>query len=143
MQELVFFCHEINHQGLRPDYDKVKAVKERLPPKTRPELQRVLAMAFVHQTLTLMISIKQDFVWGPSQQQAFDKWEGVLSSQPVLATYDIHQGTIVTADEHHSDLVQPFVKNRATASTELLLMPQGYSARWRSSLRRSKWKVWR
>lgn len=50
------------------------------------------------QTLTSMLSVKQEFVWGPAQQPTFDKWEDVHSSQHNLATYDVHRDTIVIAD---------------------------------------------
>lgn len=45
-----------------------------------------------------MLSTKQEFVWETTQQEAFDKWKAVLSSQPVLGVFDPGRETVVTAD---------------------------------------------
>lgn len=45
-----------------------------------------------------MLSIKQEFVWGPTQQDVFDKWKAILSSQTVLGVFDPGKQAMVTAD---------------------------------------------
>ncbi|KAL2885130.1 retrovirus polyprotein [Ceratocystis lukuohia] len=48
--------------------------------------------------LTTLTKKDQPFVWGPGQQEAFDKLRQTLISVPVLATYDPDRPTIVEAD---------------------------------------------
>lgn len=45
VKELMFLAHQNHHQRMQPDHEKVKAVKEMLPPNTRPELQEASEMA--------------------------------------------------------------------------------------------------
>ncbi|XP_049528969.1 uncharacterized protein LOC119462507 [Dermacentor silvarum] len=55
-------------------------------------------MAKVLQPVSLMMSSRQDFVWGPAQEAAFKKWKTLLSSDPVLGIYNSNIKTLVTAD---------------------------------------------
>ncbi|XP_049275475.1 uncharacterized protein LOC125759976 [Rhipicephalus sanguineus] len=78
-------------------------------PTSKTELRRVMGMANylarfvprmaeVLQPLSLMLSSRHEFVWGPAQEAAFMKWKTVLSSDPVLGMYDPDMETVVTAD---------------------------------------------
>ena len=74
-----------------------------------PEVRRFLGM--VHQMskfaphladkakpLRDLVSLKNQWVWTETQQQAFDKIKQELSSQPVLAMYNPEADIIVATD---------------------------------------------
>lgn len=96
--QISFLGHSIGNNEVRPDKQKLDAVTEMPHPTSKTELRRVMGMANylarfvpcmaeVLQPLSLMMSSRQDFVWGPTQEAASKKWKNLLSSDPVLGIY--------------------------------------------------------
>ena len=106
---LTYFGHVLSADGVIPDIEKVKAIRELEAPNNVPELRRVKGMInylgrFIPNLATEMHPmsdlLKSDSVWtwGPPQQKAFDKVKKIISSSTVLALYEPKKPTVVCAD---------------------------------------------
>ena len=95
--------------GVRPDLEKVKAIRQMAPPTNVSELRRFLGLVnqqskfsphLADQTKPLreLLSKKNMWTWGPQQQQAFDGLKDSLSSSQVLAQYSVERDTVISAD---------------------------------------------
>ena len=104
-----FLGQQINSEGIRPDPEKVDAIQQIAQPSNIKELRRFLGMtnhlskftpklADTTECLRDLLSKKNHWIWGDSQQQAFEKIKQQLSSSPVLAIYDPQKDTTVAAD---------------------------------------------
>lgn len=109
VKRVKFLGHIIDEDGIHPDDDKVTSIKDYPPPKNKTELKQMLGMAnylarFVPNyaemlsPLTAMLSNKNEFVWGTTQEKAFQTWKNVLTSNPVLKIFDPQKTSIVTTD---------------------------------------------
>ena len=104
-----FLGQMVNNTGIRPDPEKVKAIQEMKAPTSITEVRRFLGMTnqlskfspnLAEKTKPLrdLLSKKNQWMWGASQQEAFDALKEELSSTPVLAHYDPERETTVSAD---------------------------------------------
>lgn len=98
---------------LRAVTAKIKAVLERLEPKTREEVQRFLEypnfyQRFIHNfskvvsPLTQLTSPKEQFLWSSAAQQAFGLLKQLFSSAPVLIQVDLNQPLVLEVDASDS-----------------------------------------
>ena len=110
-QESVSFLGQvIDASGIRPDPDKVKAIVNMEEPANKSELRRFLGMANqlgkfssqlaeISKPLRDLLSVKNEWVWGPAQIQSFLAMKTELSSpDKPLARYDPLAETQVSAD---------------------------------------------
>ena len=107
--EVDFLGHIINEKGIRADPAKSLAIRELQVPQDISELRRFMGMvnqlgkfssqlATITQPLRELLSKNQEWIWGPSQEQAFLKVKEELSKPTVLALYDPQRETKVSAD---------------------------------------------
>ncbi|KXJ11143.1 Transposon Tf2-9 polyprotein [Exaiptasia diaphana] len=109
--QITFLGQVIDANGVRPDPSKVKAIiVDMAEPTDRSELRRFLGMtnqlgkftsksAEITKPLRELLSLKNDWHWGPSQQQAFQKLKKELSDpNKILAHYDPTADTVVSSD---------------------------------------------
>ena len=107
--QLHFLGQVIDKSGVRPDPDKVKAIRELPPPQNVNDLRRVLGMfnylgkyipnlSTVGQPLYELLRSKSVWTWDHSQQEAFQRLKDILSTSPVLKFYDVNRPTAVSAD---------------------------------------------
>ena len=105
---VTYLGHVIDDQGIHPDPDKVKAIKEALDPCNLQELRSFLGLINYYNrflprlstTLTPLHELLQKGVrwhWGRKQQIAFKEAKRKLSHQ-VLACYDPHVDIVVSCD---------------------------------------------
>ena len=104
-----FLGHIIDASGVRPDPDKLRAIKEMKQPSCVNELRRFHGM--VNQTskfcpqladktkpLRDLLSTKNQWIWEDPQDAAFQNVKDTLCSTQVLAHYDLTRETTVSAD---------------------------------------------
>ena len=95
--------------GMKPDPEKVDAIKQLAPPKNVTEVRRFCGMVNYLGRYTPNLSsmlqpvhdlMKSDveFVWDAPQQEAFDQVKKLLSSDTILKFYDMSKPTCVSAD---------------------------------------------
>ncbi|KAL6491496.1 hypothetical protein MHYP_G00018410 [Metynnis hypsauchen] len=108
--QLRFLGHLIDQSGIRPDPEKVEAIRQLSPPTDVQELKRILGMvnylgryipnlSTVGQPLyELLKRNKNTWTWDHAQQTAFERIKELLTTAPVLAYYDVNKPTAVSAD---------------------------------------------
>ncbi|CAL8069840.1 unnamed protein product [Orchesella dallaii] len=104
-----FLGHIIDENGVRPDPEKVEAIEKFPAPSTVTEVKRFLGMTnylgrFIphlsewSKPLYALTKANTEFIWGPIQQQSFDKIKQILVKEPTLALYDPNKETVVSSD---------------------------------------------
>ncbi|KAL1279202.1 hypothetical protein QQF64_025875 [Cirrhinus molitorella] len=108
-KELGFVGHCLSQEGISPDPEKVRAIRDLSKPQNLTELKRMLGMinylcrylphsATVLQPLNELLRADTVWRWDKSQEEAFTKVKEMLVAAPVLAYYDVNKPTVVTAD---------------------------------------------
>ena len=106
---VTFLGHLIDGAGIRPDPEKVAAIQGVRKPENIGDIRRFLGMvnqlskfsnhlADLTQPLRELLIKDRSWIWGESQEQAFDKIKQALTNSPVLALFDPSLETIVSAD---------------------------------------------
>ena len=94
-KEIKYLGSVISYKCRKPDPDKVKAIKEMEPPKSKDDVRSVLGLAsFYREFIPNLSSIQEpiqklmeknaQFVWGPEQQKAFDTIKQSISTKSCL-----------------------------------------------------------
>lgn len=107
--EVKFLGHILSAHGIKPDPDKVKAVKGMKEPSNTGEVRSFLGMvnqlgkfipelAEKDKPLRDLLSKKNQWTWGFAQQKAFDQLKNDLTSPLVLTIYDPNKKLKLSAD---------------------------------------------
>ena len=134
---LNFLGHLVDKHGVSPDPQKTSALLAFTKPTTRTELRRFLGMANqlgkftpkiaeMSQPLRELLSSKTTWLWGPSQDEAFEKLKSELIQPTVLALYDPEATLRVSADASAYGLGAVLLQ-KARSSTEW--KPVAYASR--------------
>lgn len=94
--------HVIGKDGLKPDPDKAKAVKDIPKPTCKKDTLSLLGfinylakflprLSEVEQPLRDLTLANTQFVWFKQHDKAFDKVKKLVANHPVLKYYDIHE----------------------------------------------------
>ena len=105
----MYLGHVITPAGLKPNTDRVAAVKNCPTPQNIKELRQFLGLAsYYHRFIRQFAKIAQplhaltrknvDFVWTTECQAAFDELREKMISAPVLAYPDFDQSFILETD---------------------------------------------
>lgn len=108
-QQLHFLGHLIDRSGVRPDPEKVRAIRELSPPHNVQELKRVLGMfnylgkyipnlSTEGRPLYELLRSTAIWTWAYPQEAAFQRIKDILSTSPVLSFYSVSLPTAVSAD---------------------------------------------
>ncbi|UYV79403.1 K02A2.6-like [Cordylochernes scorpioides] len=103
-----FLGHILDEDGIRPDPAKIEAVAKMPAPTDVHGVRRFLGMVnhlgrFVENLSEIVAPLNQllvkgqDFVWDCSQERAFRKLKELLTTQPILAAYDVRKPTMVSS----------------------------------------------
>ena len=104
-----FLGQMVDQSGVKPDPDKVQAIADMQRPSDVSELRRFLGLvnqqskfsphlADKTKPLRELLSTKNQWTWGPSQEDAFLALKKSLTSSEVLAQYCVDCETVVSAD---------------------------------------------
>ena len=107
--QVKFLGQIVDSDGIRPDPDKVRAIREVPPPTNVSEVRRFLGMtnhlskfapnlAEKTKPLCELLNKHNQWVWGPAQQTAFTEIKQALETDPVLSLFDQSRETVVSAD---------------------------------------------
>lgn len=109
MTEIKYLGHIINGQGVAPDPDKVKAVREYPLPRTPKQIKSFLGLIgyyrkfishFATKAKPLNNLLRKDvtFKWGKEEQDAFESLKREITNEPVLIYPDFNKEFILTTD---------------------------------------------
>ncbi len=99
MKSVSFMGHTVTDSGLAPDKSKVEAITSMPIPEDKKAVQYFVGMCnFLSQFLPRLSKVcatlhevstpQGDFCWSSTQQAAFDKIEGMITSAPLLQFFD-------------------------------------------------------
>ena len=109
VKEVIYIGHKLTAEGVKPDEQKVEAIKRMPPPEDKKGIERLLGIVnylarFVPNMSTITKPIREllrgdvEFQWGESQEKAFQEVKDVLTKAPILAYYDVRKPVKVTCD---------------------------------------------
>ena len=85
----------LDSEGVRKDPSKVKAIVDVAEPQDVGDLRRFLGLV---NHLRDLLKKENAWVWGPAQQEAFQRLKADMASEQVLALYDPEKETVVSSD---------------------------------------------
>lgn len=115
LSEVTYIGHRLTPQGVHPDPEKVKAIREMPPPTDKKGVERLLGtinylakfipnMSTVTQPIRELLKKDNVFDWQSPQKHAFVKIKEILSAAPVLTFYDVAKPVVITCDASKSGL---------------------------------------
>lgn len=117
VSEVSYFGHTLSSEGIKPDPQKVNAVKEMRPPQSKGELETVLGMvnylsrfaphlSEVNAPLRQLLRQDSKFVWNTNHDKAFQAMKDLITQQPgpVLTYFDPQKELRLQVDASKSGL---------------------------------------
>ena len=115
VRELKFLGELVSEQGIKPDPQKVSAIKEMPPPTSKQDLKRFMGMiAYLGKfivnlsetTAPLRKLLEKDTLWSfhKPQQDDFDTLKDLVTKAPVLKYFDPKLPTRISSDASKSGL---------------------------------------
>lgn len=142
-REVTYLGHIISEDGVRPNPQKIQAVKEFPIPKTPKNIKQFLGLAGYYRRfipnfsktakpLTDLLKKDVEFLWGKEQTIAFETLRDVLCTQPILQYLDFTRPFIVTTDA--SNYAIGGILSQGTINKDL---PIAYTSRLLSQAKRN------
>lgn len=109
VEEVIYLGHCFNQNGMSPDPEKIKAIKDMSEPNDRKSLERFLGAVnylskfipnYSENIYVLTRLLRKDISWSWEQGHrcAFEKLKDLLCNAPVLALYDVSGPVIISVD---------------------------------------------
>lgn len=105
------FGHTLSHKGIKPDPQKVNAVKEMQPPRNKAELETILGMvnylarfaphlSEINAPLLQLLKYDSEFGWDAIPDRAFNRMKDLITQQPgpLLSYFDPEKELRLQAD---------------------------------------------
>lgn len=141
--EVCYFGHRLTHDGIKPDREKIKAIKEMEPPKNKSELETILGMinylsrfaprlAEINAPLRQMLKQGNEFTWDETHNVAFQQIKDLITREPgpVLAYYNPNEELRLQVDASKNGLGAVLLQQEkpiAYASKSLTETEQNYA----------------
>ena len=120
--EVVYLGNIVSKQGLRPDEEKIRAIRNMPDPQCKLDLQRIMGMFnYLSQFIPDMSSttsplrglLKKDseWMWGPEHVTALKKLKQTLSSKPLLRFFDETKPIVIQCDASSTGLGACLLQN--------------------------------
>ncbi|UYV82719.1 hypothetical protein LAZ67_22000665, partial [Cordylochernes scorpioides] len=101
--------HEVSENGIRPDQEKIRAVRDFATPRSLKEVRSFLGLSsyyrrfipnYAHVAQPLNDLLKKDsaFYWNQEEQNAFEALKSALISEPALGHFDYSSPTEIHTD---------------------------------------------
>lgn len=108
-REICYLGHIITSEGVKPDPQKIRAVKEFPTPKSKKNVKQFLGLigyyrrfikdfAKISKPMTLLLKKDIAFSWNSSAQAAFETLRDTICSEPLLQYPDFGKPFVVTTD---------------------------------------------
>ncbi|XP_025267772.1 uncharacterized protein LOC112639094 [Camponotus floridanus] len=108
-KEVGYLGHIISDKGVKPDPEKIRAVRDFPRPKHAKNIKQFLGLAGYYRKfipnfsklafpLTELLKKDREFKWNPEQEQAFTTLRDSLCTQPVLQYPDFTKPFVLTTD---------------------------------------------
>lgn len=108
-KEVAYLGHIISEEGVKPDPKKTQAVSEFPRPKTRKNIKQFLGLvgyyrrfvpdfAKIAKPLSQLLKREIRFLWGDSQERAFQTLKNILCTEPLLQYPKFDEPFLVTSD---------------------------------------------
>lgn len=108
-KEVAYLGHIISNEGVKPNPEKVQAVRDFPIPKSCKDIKSFLGLAgyyrrfianFSQITKPMTSLLKKDvpFIWDEPQQQAFNTCKSILTTTPILQYPDFNREFVLTTD---------------------------------------------
>ena len=96
---VAYLGHTISKEGIQPDHERVKAIREKPTPRTQKEVKSFLGfvsyyrrfiqdLARIANPLTKLLRKDERFEWGDEQQKAYEYLIDKVTSKPILIHFD-------------------------------------------------------
>ncbi|GFT76110.1 retrovirus-related Pol polyprotein from transposon 17.6 [Trichonephila clavipes] len=108
-QEVKILGHLVSSNGVRPNPDKIKAVRNFPTPKNIHDIRSFLGLCsyfrrfikgfcYLAEPLQSLLKSGVEFHWGPEEVESFNSLKKALTSDPVLGMYDERASTEIHTD---------------------------------------------
>ena len=98
-EEIEFYGHKFTKDGLKPNPDKIRTVKESNPPESKEAVRRFLGMTgylskFIPRYASLTTPLRKlthkdtKFKWGTEKNEAFEKLKASITSESTMAYFN-------------------------------------------------------
>ena len=115
VSEVAYIGHILNAKGVQPDPDKIKAIRDMPAPQDKKGVERLLGTVnylakFIPKMSTITKPVrdvlKADvmFHWETEQNKAFESIKQTLSTEPVLAFYNVEKPVLISCNASQSGL---------------------------------------
>lgn len=115
MSSIKYLGHVIDHQGIRPDPQKIESITNMPPPTDVPSLQSYLGainyygkfvdkIHSLRKPLDSLLTKQAIWNWTPECQKSFNEFKEILKSDLLLTHYDPSKQIIVAADASNTGI---------------------------------------
>jgi len=115
VEKVKYLGHIFSKEGVRPDEERVRTIREMKNPKDKKELQRVLGLInyfrnFIPNLSEITASVrdllkeKNEFVWEAHHTECLNKIKNILMSSPLLSNINMKKEIVIQTDSSKSGL---------------------------------------